>query len=170
MRNYQTSRDGATTSPQWTNRSYRCCGVSKRPNAEPNARIEGGARVYDILPDGVDPKARAVILDIHGGGLILCGGEIYRIMGINAANRFGHRVWSVDYRMPPDHPGAVVLHQGLVDQNRIGTLGKGRISEGLWVPPFGQGLLTSTGRTGIGNCSRSPGLFAMKSCSNFSPR
>lgn len=78
--------------------------LGTEPNVEPDARSEGGARIYDILPDGADPEARSVILEIHGGGLILCGGELCRIMGINAANRFGQRVWAVDYRMPPDHP------------------------------------------------------------------
>jgi acetyl esterase/lipase len=41
---------------------------------------------------------------MHGGGLIMCGGELCKLMGIGAANRYQKRVWSVDYRMPPEHP------------------------------------------------------------------
>ena len=41
---------------------------------------------------------------MHGGGLIMCGGELCRLMGVGSANRLQKRVWSVDYRMPPEHP------------------------------------------------------------------
>jgi len=72
-------------------------------------RDADGAKVYDITPNGIDPSGRSVILDIHGGALILCGGELCRIMGINTALRTQSRVWSVDYRMAPDHPYPAAL-------------------------------------------------------------
>lgn len=62
----------------------------------------GGVPVYDILPDGADGKG--VILDTHGGALILGGGEACRINATIFAQRMGRRVWAVDYRMPPDYP------------------------------------------------------------------
>ena len=46
---------------------------------------------------------------MHGGGLIMCGGELCSIMGISSAARLNRRVWAVDYRMPPDHPYPAAL-------------------------------------------------------------
>jgi monoterpene epsilon-lactone hydrolase len=72
-------------------------------------RDASGARVYDILAPKADPATRTVILEIHGGALILCGGELCQIMGIGASARLQQRVWAVDYRMPPDHPYPAAL-------------------------------------------------------------
>lgn len=69
----------------------------------------GATRVFDILPDGVDPQNRGVILDMHGGGLILCGGELCKLMAIGAAASRQCRTWAVDYRMPPDFPYPAAL-------------------------------------------------------------
>src|SRR5436305_4030744 len=64
-----------------------------------------GVDVFVITPPGADDGADAPILyDIHGGALIAGGGEACRKMGLNAAGRTGLHTWSVDYRMPPDHP------------------------------------------------------------------
>lgn len=72
-------------------------------------RIVGGVRVYDIVPPEKSRNEGPVILEIHGGALIFCGGELCRVMGSNAAMRLERRVWSVDYRMPPDHPYPAAL-------------------------------------------------------------
>jgi acetyl esterase/lipase len=72
-------------------------------------RDADGARVYDIVPPGLAEGSRGIILELHGGGLILCGGELCRLMGMGAAARAQRRVWSVDYRMPPDHPYPAAL-------------------------------------------------------------
>ena len=45
-----------------------------------------------------------MILETHGGALILGGGEVCRINASAFAERMQRRVWAVDYRMPPDHP------------------------------------------------------------------
>ncbi|HKT54573.1 MAG TPA: alpha/beta hydrolase [Caulobacteraceae bacterium] len=71
-----------------------------------------GARVFDITPAEAS-SSPIVVLDMHGGGLTLCGGELCRLMGVGAATRFGQRVWAVDYRMPPDHPYPAALDDGL---------------------------------------------------------
>ncbi len=68
-----------------------------------------GARVYDIVPQGLTDGSRGVILDMHGGALILCGGEMCRLMGMGTAAGMQRRVWAVDYRMPPDHPYPAAL-------------------------------------------------------------
>jgi len=78
--------------------------ISAHSKAQVEERDADGARVFDIVPEGLDSSSRGVVLDLHGGALILCGGELCRIMGMSSAARFQQRVWSVDYRMPPDHP------------------------------------------------------------------
>ena len=60
-----------------------------------------------IPPTAVDSKR--VYLDIHGGALIMGGGELCRIMGRFMSRRVGVRTYSVDYRMPPDHPYPAAL-------------------------------------------------------------
>lgn len=65
---------------------------------------EGQAIAYDIRPRGLAADDRRVFLDIHGGALIMGGGQVCRTMGLALAGKIGARVVSVDYRMPPDHP------------------------------------------------------------------
>lgn len=72
-------------------------------------RDADGARVFDIIPPGLPGDTKGIVLDIHGGALILCGGELCRIMGLNTATRLQRRVCSVDYRMPPVHPYPAAL-------------------------------------------------------------
>jgi epsilon-lactone hydrolase len=82
---------------------------SEASGTRADERDAGGARVFDIVPAGLDPDDRCVILDLHGGALILCGGEMCRMMGVGTATRLQRRVWSVDYRMAPDHPYPAAL-------------------------------------------------------------
>ena len=72
-------------------------------------RDADGAKVYDITPPGLAEDDRSVVLEMHGGALILCGGELCRMMGSASAMRLGRRVWSVDYRMAPNHPYPAAL-------------------------------------------------------------
>jgi monoterpene epsilon-lactone hydrolase len=71
-------------------------------------RIADDAQVFDITP-ATEASGRGIILEIHGGALILCGGELCRLMGMGTAARLRRRTWSVDYRMPPDHPYPAAL-------------------------------------------------------------
>ena len=64
----------------------------------------GNAGVFTIAPPNASPDDARICLDIHGGGLITGGGECCRATGIFTATRFGMHTWTVDYRMPPDHP------------------------------------------------------------------
>jgi acetyl esterase/lipase len=65
----------------------------------------GGVRVYEITPrDAPSGDGAPVLLDIHGGALVGGGGEACQLMSSISAQRTGLRTWSVDYRMPPDHP------------------------------------------------------------------
>jgi monoterpene epsilon-lactone hydrolase len=64
-----------------------------------------GIDVYVITPAGADTSADTPMLyDIHGGALIAGGGDVCRMMATTSATRAGLHTWSVDYRMPPDHP------------------------------------------------------------------
>ena len=69
----------------------------------------GNAGVFTIAPPNASPDDARICLDIHGGGLITGGGECCRATGIFTATRFGMHTWTVDYRMPPDHPFPAAL-------------------------------------------------------------
>jgi monoterpene epsilon-lactone hydrolase len=47
---------------------------------------------------------RSIYLDVHGGAFIIGHGEACKLTGMMVAARLGIEVYSVDYRMPPDHP------------------------------------------------------------------
>jgi acetyl esterase/lipase len=83
--------------------------MSAQLAGEVEERQVDGVHIFDITPAGLKSDSRGIVLDIHGGALILCGGELCRIMGMGSAARFQQRVWSVDYRMPPDHPYPAAL-------------------------------------------------------------
>ncbi|HEY3695795.1 alpha/beta hydrolase [Phenylobacterium sp.] len=63
----------------------------------------GGAVVHLATPAGAQTDARAY-LDLHGGALVYGGGEPCRLGASAAADQHGVRCYSVDYRMPPEHP------------------------------------------------------------------
>jgi acetyl esterase/lipase len=63
-----------------------------------------GADVFAISPSNASPADTRILLEVHGGGLIIGGGECCRAMGAFTAGRLGLHTWAVDYRMPPDHP------------------------------------------------------------------
>jgi monoterpene epsilon-lactone hydrolase len=64
-----------------------------------------GVPVFLVTPEGKEAGPdQPVYLDIHGGALVMGSGECCRAMAISSAVRVGLPTWSVDYRMPPDHP------------------------------------------------------------------
>jgi acetyl esterase/lipase len=61
--------------------------------------------VFVVTPEGApDGEDAPVLLDIHGGALVMGGGACCRASAVVSAGRAGLVTWSVDYRMPPDHP------------------------------------------------------------------
>jgi acetyl esterase/lipase len=85
----------------------------------------GSCGVFVISPDDVPSGCeRFVYLDVHGGALHLGGGEACRAMGIVTASQVGVRTWSVDYRMPPDHPypaaldDCIAAYRALLEEHR----------------------------------------------------
>jgi acetyl esterase/lipase len=78
--------------------------------ADVQPREVGGVPVFDITPAHCSPGSEhRVQLDIHGGALLMGGGDCCRAMGLMAAARAGVRTVCVDYRMPPDHPYPAAL-------------------------------------------------------------
>jgi monoterpene epsilon-lactone hydrolase len=68
-----------------------------------------GVRIYSATPHALAEDDRAVILDMHGGAFIMCGGDLCAGLAAATAMRLQRRVWSIDYRMPPDHPYPAAL-------------------------------------------------------------
>jgi monoterpene epsilon-lactone hydrolase len=69
-----------------------------------------GAPVFDITPEGADTGAGAPIyFDMHGGALIMGGGDACLAMAKNTAAMVQMHTYSVDYRMPPVHPYPAAL-------------------------------------------------------------
>jgi epsilon-lactone hydrolase len=62
-----------------------------------------------------------IYLDIHGGSLVMGGGKACELMARKMAAQVQRKTWSVDYRMPPDHPypapldDVVAVYRGLLD-------------------------------------------------------
>ena len=96
----------------------------------------GGLTVYAVTPPGLPSGDRRIHLDPHGGGFIVGGGELCRATGIRTAAKLGMRVWSPDYRMPPDHPYPAALddcmtaYETLLREHRPEELVVGGISAG----------------------------------------
>ena len=62
-----------------------------------------------ITPNELPAESAGVLFDIHGGALVMGGGSVCRSMGTMMALRAGMRTYSIDYRMPPDHPYPTAL-------------------------------------------------------------
>jgi acetyl esterase/lipase len=82
-----------------------------RLQADVAARVMGGAPVYVATPRGERLRNRShVLLDIHGGALLFGGGEAnVRFSAASMALRTGCVAYSLDYRVPPDHPYPAAL-------------------------------------------------------------
>nr|ABN71554.1 putative esterase [uncultured bacterium] len=69
-----------------------------------------GAKLYHIVPAGLDPaRSQLAYLDVHGGAFVAGGGEMCRILAQLRAMDLGVQVWAVDYRLAPDHPYPAAL-------------------------------------------------------------
>ncbi|MGH7804372.1 MAG: alpha/beta hydrolase, partial [Candidatus Binatia bacterium] len=83
------------------------------PAELPLARDEleiDGVRTYVLRPDHVAAGPQTPIyLEIHGGALIMGGGELCARMGSGFAITREMVTWAVDYRMPPRHPYPAAL-------------------------------------------------------------
>ncbi len=82
-----------------------------------------GVRVYTVTPPKIRKENEGrLFLHVHGGAYILNGGRAALSEPIIYAARFGIKVITIDYRMPPDHPfpaaleDAFAVHAALLKQ------------------------------------------------------
>jgi len=79
-----------------------------------------GVRTYVFrrrdVPEGPDTP---IYLDIHGGGLVMGGGEACQVMASAGALGRDMISWAVDYRMPPLHPYPAALDDCLAAYRRL---------------------------------------------------
>jgi acetyl esterase/lipase len=72
--------------------------------------LGNGALLYRVLPERRSGRrAEVAYFDIHGGGFTAGGGEMCRILAMLRAADYGVEVWSVDYRLAPQHPYPAAL-------------------------------------------------------------
>jgi monoterpene epsilon-lactone hydrolase len=96
----------------------------------------GAFAVHVATPEGVEADDRRVYLDIHGGAWITESGDLCRRSAATAADQIGTRTWSVDYRMPPDHPyptpldDCLAAYRALLDERDPGEIVVGGVSAG----------------------------------------
>lgn len=70
-----------------------------------DTRTVGRATAYVCTPDRLeDPWRERAYLYIHGGAFVFGGGRFAAAFGATEADRLGLTTYSVDYRMPPEHP------------------------------------------------------------------
>lgn len=63
-----------------------------------------GAKLYRAVPESRSAEfAKAAYFDIHGGGFTAGGGEMCQVLTRLRAMELGVAVWSVDYRLAPQH-------------------------------------------------------------------
>jgi epsilon-lactone hydrolase len=95
-----------------------------------------GVPVYVAAPHGPAGGDRRVYLDVHGGALVMGAGAVCRALAAAAAPRIGARLWSIDYRMPPDHPypaaldDCVAVYRALLEDRRPEEIVVGGVSAG----------------------------------------
>jgi acetyl esterase/lipase len=76
--------------------------------------------LYEIAPVNADPaNARRAILYIHGGGFTMGGGEAAVYPAITFAGLARCKTFSLDYRMPPDHPYPAAIDDGVAAWRRL---------------------------------------------------
>lgn len=95
------------------------------------------APLYELTPDKLNDAERdKVILFLHGGAYIYGAGLASANMAIPLAAETGLRTFSVDYRMPPEHPFPVGLddaleaYRWLLDRHAPGDIAVAGMSAG----------------------------------------
>lgn len=88
---------------------------SERLQADVDLRTLGGVATHVASPRGARLRHRRhVLLDIHGGALVFGGGAANVDFNAKAmALRTGCVAYSIDYRMPPEHPYPAALDDAL---------------------------------------------------------
>ena len=111
--------------------------------------VTTGLRVRAVKADGVDgewilprgvPGEEAAVLYIHGGGYVSCSRRTHRPITTALARRTGIPVFSIDYRLAPEHPFPAALDDVVAAYRWL--LGTG-------TPPSGIGLAGDSAGGGL---------------------
>lgn len=107
---------------EWRARSEASNALYLRPRYErqlaaTGVRVEqgqlAGVTVRVLTPPAPrEPIPGRVLMNLHGGGYTMGGGEVSALEGLSLAAA-GYRVVSVDYRMPPEHPFPAAVDDGV---------------------------------------------------------
>lgn len=62
---------------------------------------------------------RGALIDLHGGALVVGGGEACRVSARRQADQHGVRCYGVDYRMPPQHPFPAALNDCMATYRHV---------------------------------------------------
>ena len=77
--------------------------------------LGNGALLYRVVPESRSGRrAEVAYFDIHGGGFTAGGGEMCRVLAMLRADDYGVEVWSVDYRLAPQHAYPAALDDCMV--------------------------------------------------------
>ena len=72
--------------------------------------LANGVQLYRATPEGRSGAlAQVAYFDIHGGGFVTGGGEMCQLLTKLRASDYGAEVFSVDYRLCPEHPYPAAL-------------------------------------------------------------
>ncbi|WPU22795.1 alpha/beta hydrolase [Cedecea neteri] len=96
---------------QATSAAWYAEAMKSRPasrEAEPQTLQIERATVHVAAP-GVAVSEHHVLVDLHGGAFTFGGGEACKASASTQALQYGLRCYSVDYRMPPEHPYPAAL-------------------------------------------------------------
>lgn len=89
-------------------------GYAQQYPAEVTTHQLSAAPLYELAPKNLTPEnERRALLYVHGGGFFMGGGQaaIYAAMPLASLARV--RTFSLDYRMPPDHPFPAALDDSI---------------------------------------------------------
>lgn len=94
-----------------------------RARADPmHASVEtialGDATVHVARPESFR-RTDCAVIDLHGGALVVGGGNACRESTLMQADRHGVRCYGVDYRMPPRHPYPAALDDCLTAYRHV---------------------------------------------------
>lgn len=98
-------------------------------DCEHEVRRIGGADVNVVVPATLEAsREERVVLDVHGGALVLGGGAACAAMARASARRHRTTVWAPDYRMPPACPFPAALddcldaYRALLEEHRPASI------------------------------------------------
>jgi acetyl esterase/lipase len=99
-----------------------------------------GVPVHEITPQTYDPaKAGRLLINLHGGGYALNGGDASTSEAVLGAHYSGLKVISVDYRMAPDHPFPAAVDDAVAVWRAV-TADRDPASVGVFGTSAGGGL------------------------------